>query len=129
MKVKKKFFLIEIPLYHIDIAISIAQSQKEFEKSISSVWDIDPIYVNNNLPDGALAVTSSYLRGGKLIPYAIRFEKHPFNTEEGHVTIAHEIFHVVFGILHTRGLTLSYDSEEAFAYLTGHLTREIYKNL
>ncbi len=39
--------------------------------------------------------------------------------------LAHELFHCVFWILDNRGLQLTEQSEEAYAYLTGYLDKQI----
>ena len=43
--------------------------------------------------------------------------------------IAHEIFHAVELLMEYIGIQLSRDSSEAYAYLIGYLTNEIYKLL
>lgn len=43
--------------------------------------------------------------------------------------IFHETFHLVGDILHTRGISYSLESEEAFAYLGGYIFEEVYKLL
>ena len=43
--------------------------------------------------------------------------------------IAHEIFHAVYYIMKESGVKLSEDSEEAFAYLTEYLMKQIIEHL
>lgn len=43
--------------------------------------------------------------------------------------LQHEIFHAVDNALRDKGFNLSDDSDEAFAYCIGHLTREIYNKM
>jgi len=43
--------------------------------------------------------------------------------------IAHEVQHFVARVLRRAGLPLCEESEEAYCYLTGYVTREIYKKL
>jgi hypothetical protein len=50
---------------------------------------------------------------------------HDLNTN----LLAHETFHLVGDILHTRGIKYSYNSEESFAYLQGEIFDEIFKLL
>jgi hypothetical protein len=40
-------------------------------------------------------------------------------------TLAHEIFHLACFVMERVGIKYSYDSDEAFAYLIGYLTKEI----
>lgn len=44
-------------------------------------------------------------------------------------TLAHEIFHAVTFILTRIGMSLTNESDEAYAYLIGYLTKEIYKHI
>jgi len=46
-----------------------------------------------------------------------------------HGTLAHEIFHAIDFVLRDVGMVLSEQSYEAYAYLIGYLTKEIYKKL
>ena len=46
----------------------------------------------------------------------------------GHV-VAHEAFHCAYWILSRSGVTLGDNSEESFAYLIEHLTREIGRHV
>jgi hypothetical protein len=50
-----------------------------------------------------------------------------FSETPDHNEIAHEIFHAVDTILGYRGIHLVPGSEEAYAYLIGHITRCIYR--
>lgn len=43
-------------------------------------------------------------------------------------TLTHEIFHAVFYILEHRGLKLTVDSQEAYAYLSGYIMEQIIKS-
>lgn len=44
-------------------------------------------------------------------------------------TLIHELTHVVIDILDYSGLTLSRDSEEAYTYLVGWLTEQVFKHI
>lgn len=132
-KIKKKFFLIELPIYNIDIAISVGQTIQQLRSSLSKIWG-DVIWDEGfpeEIPDYASGVTLRRTVGMFAVPYAIVFPQHPLNETdfEGHASIAHEAGHVVIEILTSRGIPLTYDTEEAYTYLMGHLSREIYKNL
>lgn len=43
--------------------------------------------------------------------------------------VAHEVFHAVYYIMNESGVKLSEDSEEAFAYLTEYLMKQIVEHL
>lgn len=51
------------------------------------------------------------------------------NTTKQHGILAHEIRHVVDILLLNRGLILGENSYEAFTYLQGHLTEQVYKEV
>ena len=42
-------------------------------------------------------------------------------------TIAHEIFHLVNNILHSKTIRYNQKNEETYAYLTGYLNKEFFK--
>lgn len=44
-------------------------------------------------------------------------------------TLTHEIFHIADKILRGRGFTLSDDSQEAWAYLIGYISGEVFKHI
>jgi hypothetical protein len=44
-----------------------------------------------------------------------------------HAFVAHEIFHAVYDLLAKAGIRLSFDSDEAYAYLIGHITQKFYE--
>jgi len=132
-KAKKKFFLIEIPVYNIDIAVSIGQTIGELKRSLEGVWEdiTDDEGFPEEIPAHAGGMTLRRTIGPHIIPYAIVFPVHPTKQQsfDGHASISHEAFHVAFETLVSRGIFPSPDTEEAYAYLVGHLVREIYKNL
>jgi len=43
--------------------------------------------------------------------------------------LTHELYHVVGDIMHVRGSTYSYGSEEHYAYLFGNIFEELFKKL
>jgi hypothetical protein len=129
MKRKGIFKLVRLPIYNIDIAISANQDYKSFKKSIYSTWDLPEIYMPKEEEMGGVgcAMTICREKGEHLIPYAIKFEGNISKYHDRHQVISHEVFHATYRILFSRGMFLTYQSEEAYAYLTGHLVREIYK--
>lgn len=41
----------------------------------------------------------------------------------------HEVFHVVHKVMDLVGITLGWESDEAFAYYTSYISKQIYNNL
>lgn len=44
-------------------------------------------------------------------------------------TVVHEVFHLVWKMLRTRGITLSADTDEVFAYTIGNIAEEVISRL
>lgn len=59
--------------------------------------------------------------------YIIYMTKFPSTSDEKS-TLAHEVFHAVYAVLEHAGIRLTYESEETFAYLTSHITKQIYES-
>lgn len=129
---KGKFTLLALPIYNIDLAISVGQTYNELKKSIYSVWDIpEEDFPESDLADFQTASVMCRHSGDFYVPYCFRFKTNPLKGDkyDALATISHECFHATYRILHSRGLELCYESEEAFCYLQGHLTREVFKFL
>ena len=100
--------------------VSFGQSDDELKKALSKYkieWD-DNFKMEGQ---GRFVMTPD---NGSLL----RLWNYPESCEE-YGTLAHEIFHAVDFILRRVGITLSDDSHEAYAYLIGYLTKEIYKRI
>lgn len=121
-KTKPKLFTIEIPLYNIDLIFSFLNPSEKVKSYLNKHWDFKDLDTIVSDPGGARAVTSYLDYGG---PILLRVVK----ADDLTGTIAHEVFHVVAWIMRSRGVEYSASSEEAFAYLTGYITREIYIKL
>lgn len=53
----------------------------------------------------------------------------PRKTVEGLCTVTHELLHVAIAILRRKNVPLTVETEEAYTYLTEHLTRSLWKAL
>jgi hypothetical protein len=81
--------------------------------------------------DESLSLPETTLGRATLFPCnrtLIRLKNYP-TTATDHGIIAHEIFHAVDFLLERIGIKLSGDSGEAYAYLIGYVTQEVYKLL
>lgn len=58
----------------------------------------------------------------------VRLYRLPIDAED-YGTLSHEIFHAAEYILREIGMPLSLDSNEAYAYLIGYLTKEIFAHI
>jgi hypothetical protein len=121
-KLNPSIFTIELPIYNIDLIVSFYNTRENVVKYVKKYWsfpDPDKIVVDAG---GAWGVTSYLSYGG---PILLRVEC----ATDVVKTISHEVVHVVAYIMRSRGIEYTEASEEAFAYLTGHITSEIYKQI
>lgn len=131
MKLKKNKkninFIIPLILYPFDVMISIGQDDNELEKVLNKISNLteDDIY--------ACKYPSIFVKGRAVMfttnASIIRLKKLPETSEEYGI-LAHEIFHIVTFIMNRVGMKLKLlVSDEAYAYLIGYLTTEIYKQI
>ena len=59
------------------------------------------------------------------IHYIHLFQKENYSIFWNH--LSHEVTHVVFNILQILGMKLTDESEEAYAYLHGYITQQLYE--
>lgn len=128
------FFLIEVPVFNFDLAISVGQNIEQLKDSLRKVWDEEVLpddEIPTEIPSFAGGITLRKAVGPYAIPYAIAFPVHPAKQPdgEGHSAIPHEVFHVVASVLSSRGIPLTDETEEVYAYLTGFLNKQIYNRL
>lgn len=119
--VKKINFIISLVVYPYDIMVSMGQTDSELKVSLKKAnceWD-DLMMLKGN---GRFYMNEKEQS-------LIRLEDYPTtNFELG--TLAHEIFHVTTHILDRCGLKLKLGtSDEAYCYMIGFITREIYSKL
>ena len=125
---KSKTFGIFVPIYEAMVIVSYNTSQDALIKALKAdeVCDEKDILVfelskeeYTPTPKGAITIEMGNV-------YIIDISKHD-NKFSLHNTITHELFHVVHMLLQQKGLKLTDDSQEAYAYLIGYLTEEIYR--
>lgn len=121
---KKRSLNAVIPLvvYPFDVMISFGQSDRDLRialKKLGTEWD------------GILEMGETTMGRTVLMPNnatVLRLKNIPQScTEYGF--LAHEIFHAVTFILNRIGMSLTEQSDEAYAYLIGYITKEIYKRI
>jgi len=118
------FFKITLGLYDANVFVSVGQKHEDLLLSLKKnrlkiSKDIFP------MGDHTKARAIHFDDGTNLI----ELPKADFNSFEFFDSLSHEILHVAFNILNTRGFVLSRDSEEAYTYLMGHLVKEIMKKI
>lgn len=117
-------FVIDIPLYNRDLLVVFGDTEY-LAKQVSEACDIPLHEVYPIIDDIDGRSDGRYyfnVEQGSRFVWMPRVPKNP----QEYATLAHEIFHAVFGIMDEIGVSPSEDSEEAYAYLIGYLTKEIY---
>ncbi len=117
-------FIVDLKVYPFDVMVSIGQDDDQLgavlDKLHLSKEDIQNCQYAN---DAARGRSVMFDTGQSFI----RIRKLPETSEE-FGTLAHKIFHVVSFVMHRVGMKLEVMvSDEAYAYLIGYLTTEIYK--
>lgn len=123
---KSQNFIIPLIVYPFDVMVSVNQTDDELLKSVKQFGlnrnDISEIL---NLHETVKARTLMLLTTNQTF---IRLKSKPKKTSE-YGTLQHEIFHAIDFIFRKIGISLSADSDEAYAYLIGYLTEKIYEKL
>lgn len=117
-------FVIDIPLYNRDLLVVFGDTEY-LAKQVSEAYDIPLHEVYPIIEDIDGRSDGRYyfnVEQGSRLVWMPRVPEEP----QEYATLAHEIFHAVFGIMDEIGASPTKDSEEAYAYLVGYLTKEIY---
>jgi hypothetical protein len=126
---KGKHFLIPLVVYPYDVFVSIGESDSAVIKALDEfTWsekDLEELMSVVKLPANCKGRSSMTSEGARLV---LRLPMYP-ETEMDHGFLAHEIFHIVHFLFHRIGMKLTMSSGEAYAYLIGHITGEIYKRI
>ncbi len=120
MKEKKLFTKVGIPLYHADIAISLAQTKQELDKSMSE-FVLDK-------KDYEIGELGRAIKLGKAGPYLLWVKYYP-DSPKNLAVLLHELHHITNFILQDRDIIFSHESEEAFTYLFEYMAQEILTEL
>lgn len=125
MSKKKKpiNFILPLVIYPFDIMVSFGQSDdqlKRYLKKWGIKWDKDLELAPTGLGRTAM------LNGNQTV---LRLKNVPVSVTD-YSTLAHEIFHAVAFIMDRIGMSLVIcQSDEAYAYLIGYITKEVYKRI
>lgn len=112
--------IISIDLYDRDVMVHFG-SRKELRKALN------PIFGKNVAKD--ISNEFSEVSGGRTILLSngqiILYMTQPPTTALDYAALQHEIFHASFFILNKAGIVLCENSDEAYSYLIGFLTKRI----
>ena len=120
----RKAFVIDIPLYNRDLLVVfgdrgylVNQISEAYNISLQSAYSI-----TEDIDDYSTGRYYFNIEKGKRFLWMAKVPEKP----QEYATLGPEIFHAAFGIMDEIGASPSEDSEEAYAYLIGYLTKEIY---
>lgn len=116
----KKYQVIRLVAFPYDILVASNVSISAVKKYLSGHFDI-------KLSDEAVEMLSNSGLGHTLrLPNKATLIYFPNTPDTG--LIAHEVYHAVYLILQTMGITPSDDSDEVYAYLIEYVMRQIRKD-
>ena len=119
-------FIIPLVVYPFDIMVSIGETDADICRTLAKN--------GVSLPDQELILFASSTTKGRTAMFStnqtcIRLQRHPKSCIDYGI-LQHEIFHAASFILDRIGMTLHIGhSDEAYAYLIGYITTEIYKRI
>ena len=124
--VSGSFFIIPLQIYPFDIMISIDEKDEVLRNRLikygSTIEDCEELMNLSDTVRGRCVMLPSNQT-------VIRLKMLPKKYDMMSV-IAHEVFHATTFILHRIGMKLElFVSDEAYAYLLGYITTEIYKKI
>jgi hypothetical protein len=120
-KVKSLNFIIPLVVYPFDVMFSFGQTDDELKKCLGKYnveWDENMKCIGQ----GRFVMTAANQS-------LVRLYNYPESCEE-YGSLQHEIFHAVTHVLDRIGMKfVLLKSDEAYSYLVGYLTTEVYKKL
>jgi hypothetical protein len=112
----KGYKIIDYIVYPFNILVSFNMTEKELKDILKHI-----------LPnDEKLDIEKLEFHEGTTVMFSTGQTVMNINNID-YRTISHEIFHAVVMLMNRVDINLTDDSEEAFAYLIGYLTEEIFK--
>lgn len=116
-------FIIPYIIYPFDLMVSFGQND----------WQIEQLLKEHNVTYEGAEWQMVQFGNGRCCMFTsgqtlLRLPKKP-KTNSDYATLQHEIFHAVEFLFHRIGIKHSIDCGEAYAYLIGYITEEIYKRL
>ena len=121
-KYKKYNFLIPLTVYPFQIMVTINQSNKELQKSLKGL-DITDSDVKEAFSEPLTVGTCVMFPHNRIMLRLNEFDV-TCNQCKGH--LVHEAFHATHFAMNAVGMQLSFENDEAFAYLLGYLVEKIY---
>lgn len=121
MRKKSLNFIVELVVYPFDVMVSIGETDEEVKRKLKK-YDVqwDESLTMHGIGKFLINKENKSL---------IRLKHYP-QLPMDYGTLQHEIFHAVTWILDRCGMKFKLGtSDEAYSYLVGYLTKEIYKRI
>ncbi len=121
-------FIVPLVIYPYDVMISINENYDQFGKAVITKWDATILddFKKNERPNG-VGLTYSFTSDTHLC-CMIKIDNFKYDAD-GFSTLVHEIFHAIEFVLRKCGFELNSSSHEAYAYLIGYLTKQVFSKL
>ena len=123
--------MVPMAIYHTSLLVIIGMSDKEVEEVLLQYEGFDR--GSKEMKKSAGWRFDNCKKVGHVTRFdnnamLLRLREYP-TTPEDYGIIAHEVFHVVELLFERVGMPLADSSSEAYAYLIGYVTQEIFKQL
>lgn len=112
--------IIPIDLYATDLLV-VFGNKEELEAKLYELCGVGDWVTHTDDIDEQCNGRAIRLNSGQIVLWMPQM---PHNAKE-HGTLAHEIFHCASLLMNRIGVSPTYESEEAYAYLIQYLTKEI----
>lgn len=126
-KRKSQFILIDFAIYPYNLLVCLEATEEETIKFLKRKFK----YILSDEEKEVIKMAKNgngrfcRLKNGA---YVMRINN-DIKTARGLATLAHETFHAVHFLMNDVGITLSDESDEAYAYLTGYIIREVTERM
>ncbi len=120
---KSKNFIIPLVVYPFDLMVSVGESDAKLKQTLSEVGieNEDHMWTFGHTTKGRFCLFES--NHG-----LIRIGAKPI-TPEDYSNLQHEIFHYAMHVFDRIGMKWTPEADEAYSYMIGYLTKEIYTRL
>jgi len=117
--------IINVDIYNQDVMVHLG--------SLESLTKVLKKYMEQNIIDNVIREFEHTTLGHSLYEeskgvFIVFMPEKPINAL-GWGTLSHELLHVTNGIMKKVGIPFSQDTEEAYTYLLGFLTRKVMNNI
>lgn len=119
-------FRVEVPLYRIGIIFMFGHDREKAEKWLEDNGLLGEGYVDTEMLDWCFTdphhgITCHNNNGNRICVHV--------DSIDNHGSIAHEIYHATMKLMEYVGMRPNEANEEAFAYVVGYVTEEVYNKI